>query len=204
MKKSPFLLEQQSLVKSVESWYNIAESLVDEVNKDEALYCCTQAIAANPLYYKAYALAGYISSNLGKKKQAIKYYDIALSINPNDAIVYNNKGNALSDLGKKKQAIKYYDIALSINPNDAIVYYNKGKALSDLGKAYEALEYFNQASKLLKSGHGVEELKTKDLETVVASMQELILENRVANDDLEKELVGNIGELQHSDSKYMS
>ena len=42
----------------------------------------------------------------GRYEEAIKAYDEALKINPQDADAWTNKGNALSNLGRKEEAIK--------------------------------------------------------------------------------------------------
>ena len=46
---------------------------------------------------------------LGKYDEAIKCYDKAIEIDPNDADVWNNKGLALNSLGNNDEAKKCYD-----------------------------------------------------------------------------------------------
>ena len=77
--------------------------------------------------------------------EAIKYYDKALAIDPNDTYALNNKGYALSELGNFIEAIKYYDKALAIDPNDTEVLNNKGYALSNIGNDTEAIKYYDKA-----------------------------------------------------------
>lgn len=75
----------------------------------------------------------------GKKKfkEAIKYYDKALEINPLYLEALNDKGIALGKLGKHDEALKCYDKALEIKPN-ALVLLNKAIILgNDSFQRYE-------------------------------------------------------------------
>jgi tetratricopeptide (TPR) repeat protein len=71
---------------------------------------------------------------LGKHDEAIRYYDKAIKIKPNNALALNNKGNALVKLAKFEDAIKCYDKALKINPNHDLARDNKTTFLSYLNK----------------------------------------------------------------------
>jgi len=82
---------------------------------------------------------------LGKYEEAIKCYDKAIEIDPNNSVVWNNKGLALYFLGKYDEAIKCYDKAIEIDPNDADVWNNKGDSLDSLGKYEEAITSYDKA-----------------------------------------------------------
>jgi tetratricopeptide (TPR) repeat protein len=73
-------------------------------------------------------------SNLNKYDEAIKAFEKAIEVNPNDLDAWYNKGVALGKLCKFDEAIKAYDKAIEINPNDSDVWYNKGLALDSLNK----------------------------------------------------------------------
>jgi tetratricopeptide (TPR) repeat protein len=79
-------------------------------------------------------------SNLNKSDEAIKAYDKAIEINPNDSDVWYNKGLALDSLNKSDEAIKAYDKAIEINPQYSLAWYNKGRALYKLNKFDEAIK----------------------------------------------------------------
>jgi tetratricopeptide (TPR) repeat protein len=68
----------------------------------------------------------------GKYAEAIKAYDEALKINPQDAKAWNKEGATLYNLERYDDAIKSYDEALRINPQDAEAWYGKGVALFSL------------------------------------------------------------------------
>ncbi|KAF5431337.1 Tetratricopeptide (TPR) repeat [Candidatus Methanophagaceae archaeon] len=77
--------------------------------------------------------------------EAIKYYDKAISIDPNYALIRRNKGLALYLLGKNDEAIECFDTAIAIDPNYADALIHKGNALYKLGKNDEAIKCFDKA-----------------------------------------------------------
>ena len=85
---------------------------------------------------------------LGKYTEAIKCYDKAIEIDPDNPVVWNNKGLALDSLGKYDEAITSYDKAIKIDPNDADAWNNKGLALDSLGKYDEAITSYDKAIKI--------------------------------------------------------
>ena len=52
---------------------------------------------------------GLALNSLGKYDEAIKCYDKAIEIDPDDADTWNNKGLALNSLGNDDEAKKCYD-----------------------------------------------------------------------------------------------
>ena len=82
---------------------------------------------------------------LGKYDEAIKCYDKAIEIDPDNPVVWNNKGLALNSLGKYDEAVKCYDKAIEIDPDDADAWNNKGLALNSLGKYDEAVKCYDKA-----------------------------------------------------------
>jgi tetratricopeptide (TPR) repeat protein len=56
---------------------------------------------------------------------AIKAYDEAIRLDPNDADTRNNKGLALEFQGRYDEAIQAYDEAIKIDPSYETARYNK-------------------------------------------------------------------------------
>jgi tetratricopeptide (TPR) repeat protein len=80
-------------------------------------------------------------SNLGRREEAISYYDKVLAIEPGNMDALNNKGNALDNLGRYEEAIKYYDKAIEINPNLAIVREKRDLAYKQLENSAHSTGY---------------------------------------------------------------
>ncbi len=88
---------------------------------------------------------GVTYSLLGKEEEAIKIFDRALEIKPDDYDSLRSKGVSLSKLGKEEEAIKLFDRALEIKPDDCNSLRSKGISLSKLGKEEEAIKLFDRA-----------------------------------------------------------
>jgi len=104
---------------------------------------------------------GLALDDLGKFDEAIKCYDKALEIYPEDDITWNNKGFALNSLGKFDEAIKCYNRALEINPTSPEAQCNKEDALSNL-RIQETRQLDKAKEKIQKwkdEGYNVDELE---------------------------------------------
>jgi tetratricopeptide (TPR) repeat protein len=84
----------------------------------------------------------------GNIKEAIKYYDKALAIQPNNTDLLVTKGDALSKLRNYTGAIKYYNKVLAAYPNSrgsTGLIEGIGNDLYDLGKYEEAIRSYDIA-----------------------------------------------------------
>jgi tetratricopeptide (TPR) repeat protein len=113
---------------------------------------------------------GWIYADMGNARQALEYYEQALSIDkevygdrhPNVAAYLNNIGEAWRVLGEPKKAIGYYEQALSIDkevygdrhPNVATMLNNIGLAWDALGEAKKAIEHYDEALSIDKEVYG--------------------------------------------------
>ncbi len=86
---------------------------------------------------------GIILDRMGKHKDALKCFEKARSIDPQDADVITNIGISLDKLGNPEEALKYYDMALE-KCEDIKIIYNKGISLSKIGEYSNAVECFKK------------------------------------------------------------
>ena len=89
----------------------------------------------------------------GNYTQAIRYYDNALTIDPNDKRALDGKGNALYNQGNNKLAIQYYDKALAIDPHYVDAIYDRDTALNRSSSDVSALVELYEANSLLNQGN---------------------------------------------------
>ncbi len=100
------------------------------------------------------------SNVLGKKQEALGYYEQALRIGREvgdrggEGTTLNNLGGVYNDLGKKQEALGYYEQALRIRREvgdrggEGTTLNNLGGVYDDLGKKQEALGYYEQALRI--------------------------------------------------------
>ena len=80
--------------------------------------------------------------------EALKNYNKAILINPNDEYLWNVKGVTLTELNNSYGAIRDFEKAIAINPKFKRAWINKGSALNDLNQNEKALEAYDTAIKI--------------------------------------------------------
>lgn len=78
-------------------------------------------------------------------KEAIKNFDYALTISPNDFNIYVYRAFAKESLKDYKGAIEDYDKAISITPKDPNIYYNRALAKYSSGDKKNACKDWQKA-----------------------------------------------------------
>jgi tetratricopeptide (TPR) repeat protein len=95
---------------------------------------------------RTYRNLGIASKRNGQFKEAIKNYDLALSLAPDDPWDdYVNRGNAWSELGEYQKAFNDYDKAMELRPNYNEAYFNRGIVYEKQNNFKKALEEFKKA-----------------------------------------------------------
>lgn len=103
----------------------------------------TSITTAHDWYDKGRALA-----DQGKYDEAIKAYDEAIKLDPNQVAFWSSKGDALVKLKKYNEAIMAYDEAIRLDPNYAETWKEKGNALFNQQKYDEAIMAYDEAIRL--------------------------------------------------------
>ena len=111
---------------------------------------------------KTYIDRGKAMADKGEYFEAIRDYDMAISLNPANAKSYHYRGKAKEELGQHAAAIVDYDKAISLDPDAAYAYYYRGKVKADLGhKGQEGREDLEKALKL------AEKMKDSNLHSAI-------------------------------------
>jgi len=111
---------------------------------DSVLILCDMALSFDNQLAEAYTLKGIYYSETGKPEQAVKEYDKAIKISPNDWVAYHGKGEFFYETDWINY-IKYLQEAASINhgPELPTLLSNIGYAYSSAGIHEKAKQYIH-------------------------------------------------------------
>jgi tetratricopeptide (TPR) repeat protein len=84
----------------------------------------------------------------GRYAEAIGQWQLALTLNPDDAGAQSNLGVSLAKAGRPREAIPHLEKALILSPQDAAAHANAGGILAQLGRMEEALPHLRRAVEL--------------------------------------------------------
>lgn len=111
-------------------------------------WLCVMVVLPGAIYaqdVQKYVDAGIEKCELGKYDQALKDFNDALKLKPNDANLYDLRGMAYRCKNMEDQAIKDFEKAMQLDPkfgrpyrNRAMIHFDRGefdKSLADLEKA---------------------------------------------------------------------
>lgn len=87
----------------------------------------------------SYISAGNARNELGDYEDAIRAFDGAIKIDPEDKRPWSGKGLAFFKLDMYEDALGAFDEAIKIDPDDGELWLVKGVALQKLGRYEEAL-----------------------------------------------------------------
>jgi TolB-like protein/Tfp pilus assembly protein PilF len=125
------------------------ETFFTEEFLDSVLILCDLALSIDNQLSEAYTIRGQYYIELGKREQAIKEFDNAIKLNPNDWMAYWQKGISYYSYDLVK-TIDNYNKAISLNRGEQLP-----ALLKDLGSAYvsagfieKARYYYQEALKL--------------------------------------------------------
>lgn len=91
---------------------------------------------------------GTILAARAEFREAISYYDKALSLAPNFADAWQKKGTAFYHLREYKEALSCFDKAIALNPANDAAWFNKALTLEALKRNNEAIFAYQKAIEL--------------------------------------------------------
>ena len=97
---------------------------------------------------KLFFFTGTLFLQNNEYKNAIKFLDKSIKLNPNIPESYNNKGIALTKIKKYSESIKNYDKAINLKKDYVDAYLNKGISLRIIKKYEESINCFKICIKL--------------------------------------------------------
>ncbi len=120
----------------------MGQILSDESDQEEAINSLIDALKWDPTNGFALLMMGNIFARYKDDiDTALKYYNQALKINPQDHIAINNIGANLLQMGKTQEGIVYLEKAFAINPNYHYTSYGLSLAYEKSGNLLLAFNY---------------------------------------------------------------
>ncbi|MCK0145307.1 tetratricopeptide repeat protein [Arenibacter sp. F26102] len=91
---------------------------------------------------------------LGLNEKALKVFNEAILLYPEESGFYQNRGATYGELKQYEKSLKDFNKAISLNPNDAVYYSNRGAAYNNLNENLKALKDYDMAISLAPSLSG--------------------------------------------------
>ena len=174
---------------SAEASYGLGSAHLNLQKTTEARESFARAIKLRASYPDTLANAwnnlGILAMRESRAEEALRCFQEALRLNPNNLIALNNLGNAHRQQKKWDAARKTFERALAVSPNDPDANYGIGMVYAQADDATHAYEYLQRALKSRPAypealnNLGILYLRTQRRDEAVASFEECI---RVAPD----------------------
>lgn len=122
--------------------------LIKEGQFDEALKALFENIEQNPEAIENYINSGILLAEAGEVEKAEKFFQKALTIDPDNGAIYYNLANVYYNAESFNDAIKLYQQALQKGVDEADTNYMIGMSFNQLGAFKEALPFLMRAAEL--------------------------------------------------------
>lgn len=106
------------------------------------------AIEVTERNHLAHNQLGVALAENDRRDEAIRSYEMALSIRPGYASAQHNLAAALEDLGETDEVIRRYKAAIHSDPDRADPHYNLARVLAKQGRIPEAITHYRDALEL--------------------------------------------------------
>jgi Flp pilus assembly protein TadD len=105
-------------------------------------------LAHNPACWMAHNNLGLVFLKQGQTDEALREFQAALRLKPDDALAHNNLGLALLNQGQTDEAIRQFQEAIRLKPDYAPAHYNLGLAFLHQGRTDDAISQCREALRL--------------------------------------------------------
>ena len=112
----------------------------------EALFRHSLEVTENN--YFAHNNLGAALVDKGQAEEAIRQFQEAIRLRPDEANAHHNLGNALLKQGQTDAAISQFQLAARLKPESATIHYNLGIALGNQGQTDAAISQLQEAIRL--------------------------------------------------------
>ncbi len=180
--------------------YYYAKYLMDHNQHDEALLVLKNLTERSPLYAKGHGRLGMVFYYLGRNREAIRAYEVALRINPHDYNTWYNLGEVYYTIfGDSTQALDCYQRTIENNASHMQAHFRVGLIRFRNREYKEAANHFQIAresdplnvSILLQLGAAYEKLdRAPDAAATYRKILEIEPLNRIAKYKLD--LIGGV------------
>lgn len=116
-------------------------------NYPAAIKACDQAIKFNPQPLQ-YILRGEIRISMGDTTEAIKDFNEALRLQPDNPFAYRQRGIARSSEENYQEALEDLNKAITLQPDNAYAYVDRGIVHAHMGNRKAFIEDFDRALRL--------------------------------------------------------
>lgn len=127
----------------------LAKALMEAGKPDEALNAIQVGLEALPSSAELRVQKGLVYGRYkGDLGTGIRFFEEAISINPNHTSAYENLGVAYAMLGLPADAVRYFEQAIALNSNNPNTHQNIALAYRQLGNEAKAEEHLRRAQEL--------------------------------------------------------
>lgn len=140
MKTIDQILKQEP--QNAEAFFMFGQNFVEQGDTARAINSYQTAVEYEPELIDAWIKLGQLQASIGNSIAA-KYFDSAISIDPENPIVRHAKADYLADQGKLKEAIQVYRELALVDPNYDDAYFNSGLIYLDMDSIPQAYDQFD-------------------------------------------------------------
>jgi len=95
-----------------------------------------------------YSNLGRVNAKLNYNDEALKYFNLAIFIDPDEILFYSNKALFLFEKKMHDKAFQEFGFALNKQPDNSLIYFQRGRCYDEINKIDLAIEDYKKAIEL--------------------------------------------------------